>query len=1161
VKTRFNRVWLILLLILASYGRSQAQPTILQQPVSILDQILGIDVSLCVTAQSDSSTNLQYQWLRNGVIIPDATNSCLTIEGLQAIDCGAFSVLVSDGVGVVVSESAKVSVLGSILQAVDQLIDALDLGTNGYILSYNTNAVKQSGTPDIIPGDPGGSEVWFKWSVPLVQSSGIVTFSTLGSDFDTTMAAYTGSEPNGLTPVPSAISDDDAAGYLNSQVTFYAVKGTTYLIAVDGFYGVQGDLVLSWHLYPGSSTLPNAVPMPQSIVASNGATVTLNSPWPGNNCAWLLNGSVVASNTNVLIITNLSADTVGSYVARFTTSDNISVSAEPTRVQMNTLEDGSTDTNSIAWVKFLNSANTAFAQPMAGKQVVRKLGGGGSDSSGYSCSQTFSTTGNPDEPGQPVICNQNGAHAGWYSYVTPASGALLINTAGSKFNTILGVFTGPGNSFTNLTNIGCGYTTNYTLEGQPSVYIPNVPAGQTNYIVVEGENGASGTVQLNIGFGIPLSIISPPQPQAVGPGTNVNLSVGVSGSGPISYTWQFNGTNLFGATSSTLTIPSMQAFFAGSYTVIVSNSISIVTTQAVLAYIDPVAISTAPQSQSAGPGTNVTFGVTASGTGPISYSWQFDGTNVAGATDSALAITNMQPFEAGTYSVIVSNSASVVTNRAILTYLAPVDILSETQSQTDGPGTNVVLDVSASGSGPITYIWQFDGTNLVWATGSTLDITNMQAFEAGTYIVTVSNSISAATTQVVLGYLSPVAILSAPESQSAGPGTNVTLGVTANGSGPISYSWQFDGTNLAGATDSTLTITNMQAFDAGTYMVTVSNSISTATTQAVLTYLPPVGISSAPQNLSAGPGTNVTFGVTATGSGPITYSWQFEGSNLAGATNSMLTITNMQAFDAGTYTVTVSNAISATTAQVVLTYIAPVAILTAPQSQSAGPGTNVTLGVTANGSGPITYSWQFDGTNLAGATDSTLTITNMQSFDAGSYTVTVSNAISAATAQAVISYAVSPAILAQPVSQTVPPNATAVLNVSATGSPAPVFTWYANGAPLACNASQLSIPSFQSTNQGFYTVVISNAFGAVTSSPALLLLNTPATISSYGVVNGAFSLQISGAIGTNYVIEGSSDLLHWIPLFTNNALTGSLNFTDTNTDLVCRFYRGVTNSP
>jgi hypothetical protein len=280
------------------------------------------------------------------------------------------------------------------------------------------------------------------------------------------------------------------------------------------------------------------------------------------------------------------------------------------------LEDGSTDTNSIAWVKFLNSANTAFAQPMAGKQVVRKLGGGGSDSSGYSCSQTFSTTGNPDEPGKPVICNQNGAHAGWYSYVTPASGALLINTAGSKFNTILGVFTGPGNSFTNLTNIGCGYTTNYTLEGQPSVYIPNVPAGQTNYIVVEGENGASGTVQLNIGFGIPLSIISPPQPQAVGPGTNVNLSVGVSGSGPISYTWQFNGTNLFGATSSTLTIPSMQAFFAGSYTVIVSNSISIVTTQAVLAYIDPVAISTAPQSQSAGPGTNVTFGVTASGTGP-----------------------------------------------------------------------------------------------------------------------------------------------------------------------------------------------------------------------------------------------------------------------------------------------------------------------------------------------------------------------------------------------------------------------------------------------------------------------------------------------------------------------------------------------------------------
>jgi hypothetical protein len=408
VNNLFRRGWVVCVLVLAVCGRLQAQPTILQQPIALLDQLLGSSVSLCVTAQSATSTNLQYQWLRNGVIIPGATNSCLPINGLQAADCGAFSVLVSDGVGIAVSEPADVTVSINILQGIDNLIDALDLiNTNGVIRSYNTNAVKQPGTPDIIPGDPGGSEIWFKWTVPTLQSSGIVTFSTLGSDFDTTMGVYTGSEPTGLTPVPSAINDDDAAGYLNSQVTFYAVSGTTYLIAVDGFYGAQGNVVLNWTLYPNSTTLPTAIPTPQAITASNGATVTLNSPWPGLNCDWLFNGVVTATNTSVLIISNLDQTTVGSYVARFNTSASVALSAEPTQVQINTLQDGSTSTNSVAWIKYLDSASSAFVQPAAAKTQVQKLDGGG-DSAGFSCSQTFSTTGNSDEPGEPVVCDQNG---------------------------------------------------------------------------------------------------------------------------------------------------------------------------------------------------------------------------------------------------------------------------------------------------------------------------------------------------------------------------------------------------------------------------------------------------------------------------------------------------------------------------------------------------------------------------------------------------------------------------------------------------------------------------------------------------------------------------------------------------------------------------------
>src|SRR5277367_2035595 len=106
VNRRFYRIILGLCLWLAFCARVQAQVTILQQPLSILNQLLGSTVSVCVGAQSASSTKLQYQWLRNGVIIPNATNSCLSINAIQAVDCGAFSVLVSDGVGAVVSEPA-----------------------------------------------------------------------------------------------------------------------------------------------------------------------------------------------------------------------------------------------------------------------------------------------------------------------------------------------------------------------------------------------------------------------------------------------------------------------------------------------------------------------------------------------------------------------------------------------------------------------------------------------------------------------------------------------------------------------------------------------------------------------------------------------------------------------------------------------------------------------------------------------------------------------------------------------------------------------------------------------------------------------------------------------------------------------------------------------
>jgi len=88
----------------------------------------------------------------------------------------------------------------------------------------------------------GGKSLWYSWTPTSTKQ---VTFDTLGTDFDTLLAIYTG---NNLTNLSLVASNDDIAGANNrqSKVTFNAVNGTAYRIAIDGFGGASGNLVLNW---------------------------------------------------------------------------------------------------------------------------------------------------------------------------------------------------------------------------------------------------------------------------------------------------------------------------------------------------------------------------------------------------------------------------------------------------------------------------------------------------------------------------------------------------------------------------------------------------------------------------------------------------------------------------------------------------------------------------------------------------------------------------------------------------------------------------------------------------------------------------------------------------------------------------------------------------
>jgi len=118
-------------------------------------------------------------------------------------------------------------------------------GSSGQDTGTNVDATKESGEPDHA-GNAGGNSVWWRWTAPS-------SLDTHGSSFDTLLGVYVGSSVSSLTEVAS--NDDDGSSNYNSGLSFQATSGTTYHIAVDGYLGESGDVILNWSLTPTNPDL------------------------------------------------------------------------------------------------------------------------------------------------------------------------------------------------------------------------------------------------------------------------------------------------------------------------------------------------------------------------------------------------------------------------------------------------------------------------------------------------------------------------------------------------------------------------------------------------------------------------------------------------------------------------------------------------------------------------------------------------------------------------------------------------------------------------------------------------------------------------------------------------------------------------------------------
>ncbi|MEM7165378.1 MAG: immunoglobulin domain-containing protein [Planctomycetota bacterium] len=579
------------------------------------------------------------------------------------------------------------------------------------------------------------------------------------------------------------------------------------------------------------------------------------------------------------------------------------------------------------------------------------------------------------------------------------------------------------------------------------------------------------------------------------------FSVSATGTAPISYQWRFNGSNIPGATSDTLTVNPAMSSDAGSYDCVVSNPCENITTgAAVLTVNTDAVIVTSPSDETVCAGDSVTFTATADGSPTPTFQWRKDGTNIPGATGASLTINPVGTGDAGSYDVVVTNVCdSDTSDPAVLTVRVGPSINSQPQSVTICDGGSASFSVMASGSAPLSYQWRKNGMNIPGATGASLTINPAGTGDAGTYDVVVSNDCGSATSSgAVLVVNSPPTITAQPTGGTLCEGDPITFTVAASGTAPLSYQWRKDGTNIPGANGASYSIAAVATGDAGSYDVLVTNLCGSAVGgPAVLVVRTPPAITTHPQPVTVCAGGMATFDVTATGSAPLSYQWRKDGTNIPGATGSSFTINPVSTADAGTYDVVVTNDCGMATAAGAALVVDEAPVITAqPADATLCEGDMLSLSVTATGTPPISYQWRKDGTPIPGATGSSLTINPVSTTDAGSYDVVVTNHCGSETSTAaVVVVRTAPAIMTEPQDVTACHGEMVMFSVTATGTAPLSYQWRKDGVPIpGATGSSLTINPVSVGDAGTYDVVVTNVCGMATSMGAVLVVNVAPTI-------------------------------------------------------------------
>jgi uncharacterized delta-60 repeat protein len=1221
-------------------------PTISVQPTPQTVPLYG-NPTFSVTAAGTAP--LAYQWRKGVLDIPSATASSLVLSHVQYSDAGLYSVRVTNVAGSVVSSNATLTV------TTPQPGD-LDLSFSG--------PASMSGSVVCVGIQPDGKFV-VGGSFTNVNGSSRNSIARLNSDGSNDATFLNGLAGANGTIRTLAIQID---GKIVIGGEFTTVNG----VARGRIARLNTDGTLDTGFQNGLAGANDAV---YSLALQSDGKVVIGGPFiqvngTGRSCVarlntngsldtGFLNGLAGADNTLISLALQSNGQVVigGAFA-------NVNGVARGGIARLNA--DGSLDTSFQNGSAGANGYVYSTAIQKDGKVLI-----GGDFTTVNGSTRTRLTRLNSNGGLDTGFGTSTGANGIVWTIAQLADATVL---AGGDFTSVNGT---TRNRFARLdTSGGVDSTFQNGMSGaNNTVY---AQAQQTDGQIVIG--GAFTNVN---GFAVqkfarlweqaaasPMITLQP-QSQTNTAGSTANFIVGAAGTVPLTYQWRKGGQNLndggnlSGASSSSLVISNLNTD-AGGYDVVVTNVYgSITSSVATLTVVFPPTIDTQPQSQTNFTWTQVLFTVGASGPGPLGYAWRKNGlllsdtTYVSGSASATLSVTNLQFGDAGNYDVIVTNTFGSVTSAvAVLTVIGPPIIGTSPQSRTNLAGTAAGFAVVASGTPPLSYRWRKEGLDLpvgsgLIASGSTL-FGPVQAGDAGNYDVVVTNNYGSVTSAVAaLTVVSPPSIGVPPQSQTNLAGTLAQFSVGASGTAPLVYRWRkggtnlIDGGNLNGSGTAMLSVSGVQASDAGSYDVVVTNNYGSITsTVAMLVIAQPPSIGSQPQSLTNALGTPASFSVGALGTAPLSYQWRKGGTNLSdgphmvGTSSASLSITNVYVVDAGGYDVVVTNNFGSVTSTVatLTVVVQPLRItnvlatatseLTSYNRLAAymvdgqfDPSNNLVnaagvwesagigFGGPVNDYAPMAlfdlndlYTvqqiriWNFpepqpairdfvleysnDGANYAqlslvtnlsqtAETDVAITIPNVRflrfrildNWGGSSYPVTPGNppggfdgfvglAEVAFFGVSTVSLGPTPPMLeVQPKGRTIVAGDTATLAVAAAGSQPLSYRWRKGGMQLSDSANLsgsgtniLSITNSQVSDSGGYDVVITNSFGSVTSQVAVLNVSTNGLLRGLllylpfdgdasdasgngrdGIVQGAvLTTNRFGQSGTAYSFNGSS---------------------------------------